>query len=486
MPAGKMSFSFLAAIFLAGGLSLLFLLSMQVPLLWAIPLGAGILTLSWGLVYLGGQHLYFALLAFLMPFSLESEIAEGILVFLPTEIMLLPALVMLFFEWLRNPALFRSLPAKEFRWLLPFLLAFLLTLPFSTMPFVSLKFSLVNLGYLLVFFFYLAILIRRKPAFFHQLILLYTLALFAVSLWSVYRFWQWDWNPVVVRGIFRPFYKDHTLFAAVSALLGLYWLARGWQASSLTGKVGGILTGLICVGLVLLSNSRAGLLSLGFGGMVFLMLRLHLRPKHLLIGMLGLGIVLFSQREALITRMQQVTAISYDSHADLLDRTRSVGNISTDASNLERLNRWTAAWGMFQKKPWTGFGPGTYQFNYLPYQDSAFYNPLTVRNPYDIPENSGGTAHSEYLLAMSEMGISGLAAWLFILGRWTWLAFRRRQGPQRKEAVIAFTALATYLFHALVNNFLTTDKFAFLFWGMAAWLVVNASPYEENTLLQTD
>lgn len=486
MPAGKMPFSFLSAIFLAGGLSLLFLLSLQMPLLWAIPLGAGILAFAWLLVHLGAQHLYLALLAFMMPFSLETEITEGILLFLPTEIMLLPALLMLVFEWLRNPALLRSLPAIEFRWLLPFFLAFLISLPFSTMLFVSLKFSLINLTYLLVFFLYLGILMQRKPAFFHQLILLYTLGLFAVSLWSVYRFWQWDWNPVVVRGIFRPFYKDHTLFAAVSALLGLYWLARGGQAYSLAGKIGGILPGLICVALVLLSNSRAGLLSLGFGALVFFLLRLHLRPKHLLIGILGLGIVLLSQREALITKMQQVTAISYDSHADLLDRTRSVGNISTDASNLERLNRWTAAWGMFKEKPWTGFGPGTYQFNYLPYQDSAFYNPLTVRNPYDIPENSGGTAHSEYLLAMSEMGIAGLLGWIIILGRWTWLAFRRMQGRQRKEVLIAYTALATYLFHALVNNFLTTDKFAFLFWGMAAWLVVNASPYEEDQFLQTD
>ncbi len=37
----------------------------------------------------------------------------------------------------------------------------------------------------------------------------------------------------------------------------------------------------------------------------------------------------------------------------------------------------------------------------------------------------------------------------------------------------ALVALSTYFFHALVNNFLTTDKFAFLFWGTAAWLLAS-------------
>jgi O-antigen ligase len=486
MPAAEKRKDFLLVVVLAAGISLLFLFSLQKPLLWSLPLGVLALTSAWILIHFKWQYLYFGLMAFLMPFSLESEITEGVRIFFPTELMLLPAILMLLLEWLRDPNLFRRIPGKEFRWLLPFALAFLLSLTFSTMPFISFKFSLVNLLYIVVFFFYLGVLIQRKTSFFHQLILLYTLALFAVSLWSVYRFGQWDWNPVVVRGIFRPFYKDHTLFAAAGALLGLYWLTRSWRASGLFPKLAALIPGLICIALVLLSNSRAGLLSLVFGAMVFLMLRWHLRPGHLLIGGLVLLTLLYGQRDTLLKKMQEIKAVSYDSHAGLLDRTRSVGNISTDVSNLERLNRWTAAWGMFRDKAWTGFGPGTYQFTYLPYQDSAFFNPLTVTNPYDIPENSGGTAHSEYLLAMSEMGIAGLAGWIIIIGRWTWLAFRRMRGPKRREAVIAYSALATYFFHAFVNNFLTTDKFAFLFWGMAAWLILNATPYEEDQFLPAD
>jgi O-antigen ligase len=129
---------------------------------------------------------------------------------------------------------------------------------------------------------------------------------------------------------------------------------------------------------------------------------------------------------------------------------------------------------MFREKPLTGFGPGTYQFTYIPYQDPVFYNRLTVTNPWRIPENSGGTAHSEYLLALSEMGILGLLGWLLLLGRWIFMAFNKHnKGTQRIIMIMTFSALSTYIFHSFFNNFLNIDKFAFLFWAMAAWLTLN-------------
>jgi O-antigen ligase len=108
-----------------------------------------------------------------------------------------------------------------------------------------------------------------------------------------------------------------------------------------------------------------------------------------------------------------------------------------------------------------------------------------VTNPYDVPENSGGTAHSEYLLAMSEMGLAGLIGWLVLIGRWSYIAFRHpRTHPGRKQILIAFAALSTYLFHAFFNNFLNTDKFAFLFWGMAVWLTIHYNTNDERAVLQ--
>ncbi|MBE0652540.1 MAG: O-antigen ligase family protein, partial [Bacteroidales bacterium] len=179
-----------------------------------------------------------------------------------------------------------------------------------------------------------------------------------------------------------------------------------------------------------------------------------------------------------------INALSYDSHADLIDQTKSIGNITTDVSNIERMNRWVAAWRMFLEKPLTGFGPGTYQFQYIPFQTPELYNRLTVTNPYHIPENSGGTAHSEYLLATSEMGVLGLLGWIVLIGRWLFIAFSQRPTyPGRMQIFIGFAALATYLFHSHFNNFLNTDKFAFLFWGMAAWLMFHHNTNDERGVL---
>jgi O-antigen ligase len=135
--------------------------------------------------------------------------------------------------------------------------------------------------------------------------------------------------------------------------------------------------------------------------------------------------------------------------------------------------------GMLAEKPVTGFGPGTYQFAYIPFQKPEFTNRLTVSDPWHIPENSGGTAHSEYILALSEMGILGIMALLIFLIRLGMIAFVKTRNHQNHIVfTVAFCALATYFFHAFFNNFLSTDKFAFLFWGMAAWMVSN---YETAT-----
>ena len=84
------------------------------------------------------------------------------------------------------------------------------------------------------------------------------------------------------------------------------------------------------------------------------------------------------------------------------ERLESMSNVSTDASNLERLNRWNSAISLFKERPILGWGPGTYSFVYAPYQDAS---DLTI-----ISTNfgDGGNAHSEYLGPLSEQGVLGL------------------------------------------------------------------------------
>jgi O-antigen ligase len=143
--------------------------------------------------------------------------------------------------------------------------------------------------------------------------------------------------------------------------------------------------------------------------------------------------------------------------------------VQTDVSNVERLNRWTSALRMFEERPHVGFGPGTYQFTYIPYQDPALENRLTVKNPDDPPEGSGGTAHSEWLLQLAENGWPSALLFLIILLRWAQTGFTT--APNAASAAFAlFAPLATYCFHMHFNNFLNQPGFALLFWSLGAQL----------------
>ncbi len=416
-------------------------------------------------------------LAFLLPFSVEAPLAFGAMLRVPTEPLIATAALLMLADAFRSRAKLRDIIFnKELLWLTPLLLAFLVSTPFSEMVTVSLKFTTVNILYLLVFFVLMMRLSERQPDLFPRMLLFYGMGMLVVMLWGVYQYWQYGWNPVVMRGVFRPFYNDHTIFGASAALLAAFWLGMARMRHPQKTKIIYFLMGLTFVGLVVFSTSRAAFLSLFFCLFVMMLLKLQLKPLNIAVLLLIAVAAVLVFQQPLINRLQQLEVSSSDHDTSLPERTLSAANISTDVSNLERMNRWLSAWRMFKEKPLTGFGPGTYQFTYIPYQDPALMNRLTVTDPYNVPEGSGGTAHNEYLLAMSEMGIMGLLGWLVLIGRWVFVAFSTRKShPHRTEIVVAFVALSTYLFHAMFNNFLTTDKFAFLFWGTAAWMIANYS-----------
>lgn len=448
-----------------------------------LSLGAMLVALSvtaWYTLKFGLQLVLLKTLALLLPFSVEVPFHFGSMLRVPTEPLIAVALLVLAMECLKSPRKWMNKSIRrEFLWVVPFISVFLLTIPFSGLLLVSLKFSFVNIVYLLVFYVFLARYLHTHPTLFQKLIMLYGVGFLLVAVYGLVRFWHYDWNPVVVRGIFQPFYKDHTIFGAAGAMLAVFWIGSAGTLKSGWARLGHGLPALVLCATVVLSSSRAALLSLAVPLLLFVVFRLNIGFRGLIIVGSGIAIVLALFHGPILNRLRQADQGTTEQHGHIINRMRSVTDLKSNASNLERMNRWVSAWRMFRERPLTGFGPGTYQFEYIPYQDPALMSRLTVHDPLEIPEGSGGTAHSEYLLALSEMGIFGLLAWLLLIGRWTFLAFSRIPPGVRQTFVrLAFAAISTYLFHAFFNNFLTTDKFAFLFWGTGAWLIANY--YAEN------
>ena len=138
--------------------------------------------------------------------------------------------------------------------------------------------------------------------------------------------------------------------------------------------------------------------------MAILLFRVRLWIIGLMLVSVGVGY--FAFEEQIMMKLEQNRQ---DSSDDLAEHVNSISNVATDASNLERINRWSAALRMFEEKPLMGFGPGTYKFKYAPYQHSS---QLTI-----ISTNFGnlGNAHSEYFGPLAEMGVFGLLTLLAII-----------------------------------------------------------------------
>jgi O-antigen ligase len=170
------------------------------------------------------------------------------------------------------------------------------------------------------------------------------------------------------------------------------------------------------------------------------------------------------------TILQNAKSKEIKTSENVLQHFSTIGALQNEASNQERINRWASAIYMFQEKPILGFGPGTYQFKYGPYQS------LKYKTRISTSHGNKGTAHSEYFTALSETGIFGLLIFLVILFYSLNLGIKiyyKVKGNSKYKIAIygAMCGLITFYVHGLFNNFLDTEKMSILFYGSLAILV---------------
>ncbi len=350
----------------------------------------------------------FPLMVLALPLSFGLGINESTEIEFPAEFLLLIAapIVLLLLIKERFTSL-RSHPLPMI-WIASFALPVL----WSDQILVSLKFSFLNALYVLVFY-YGTLLWKGRGGDLHRLVFTFALGMLPVALLGAWRFVQFEFNPVTLRGLYEPFFYSHTYFGATAALLAAYFLGR-WRL-----RLGYVLLFLVFAVLTVLSGSRAALWSLIIALFFTALLQLPLLFRWL-IPVLGVGAI-----TALVMSghfdpyFERNSFESHDPQASIAERSMSVTNLNSDVSNRERLNRWIAALRMFRERPHSGFGPGTYQFTYIPYQERSLQNRLTVRNPDHPPEGSGGTAHSELLLQLSENGWPSTL--LFLVSFWAFV-----------------------------------------------------------------
>ena len=337
----------------------------------------------------------------------------------------------------------------------------------SQLPWVSFKYLMARLWFVIPFFF-AATQIFRNPVRVKQFFWCYAAGLAVVILISTAKTVGNFSDLQTLHRVMRPFYNDHTAYGCVTALFvptAFYFMTEK-QSNAWWKKPLVVALFLLLVTGLMFSYSRAAWISVMAAVGVYVAVRMGIKVKWMmLLFALGVGAFFYYQSDVLY----KLGKNKQDSSYDLADQVKSISNISTDASNLERLNRWASAIRMFKEHPVMGCGPGTYQFLYASYQRS--YQRSVISTDF----GNRGNAHSEYIGPLTEQGIPGalLVVCVFMATFATGIrVYRTAKDPTVARMSLAFTlSLLTYYVHGVFNNFLDTDKLSVPFWGFTAVIV---------------
>jgi putative inorganic carbon (hco3(-)) transporter len=336
----------------------------------------------------------------------------------------------------------------------------------SDLPVVSFKYLIARLWFVITFYF-IGTQIFKEHSNIKRFGWLYMLPFAVVICYTLYNHYLMGFEEEPANYVMTPFYNDHTVYGAMLAMffpMLLFFTMNKKYSGSV--KFAAVLLLVIFIIALIFSYTRAAWLSLVAALIVYILLLLRIRFRNLIIlfGMLT-AVVLIYQTEIImkLEKNRQDASQDFDKHIE------SISNISTDASNLERLNRWSSAFRMFAERPVLGWGPGTYSFEYAPFQHA---HEKTI-----ISTNMGdrGNAHSEYIGPLSESGVLGTLTFLAIVFAVLATGFRLyysvRENETKKLVLVVLLGFVTYIVHGALNNFLDTDKASVPFWGFIAILV---------------
>ena len=435
------------------------------------------------------------LMALLTPFSINMALLPGMELSMPVEPMMILFTVMFFFRVLvskraevggrrsepipstsnlQPPATIMRHPVTLL--LLASIAWMVITSCTSRLPWVSAKYTLARVWFVVPFFFAAAQIFRNRTRI-RQFYWAYAIGLGIVILIATSKTLGNFSDLQTLHRVMRPFYNDHTAYGCAIALMlpaSVHFIFshshRGWRRVLTLLLFAGL-----CIGLFF-SYCRAAWISVVGAIGVYVLIRMGMKVKWMVV-LFGIGVGAFFMYQSDV--LYKLGKNHQDSSYTLADQVKSISNISTDASNLERLNRWASAMRLWKESPVVGIGPGTYQFLYGSYQKSYQLSTIST-NAGDL-----GNAHSEYIGPMTEQGLPGvlLVAALFLTTFATGVrVYRTARDREVRHMAIAFTlSLLTYYIHGVFNNFLDTDKLSVPFWAFTAAVVALDVYSEKNT-----
>lgn len=412
------------------------------------------------------------LVVFFVPISLPLELYAPSLGFnlqLPTEPILAGLLLLFVLRLLYDRNFNRQVLLHPISLAIYFNLIWIIVTVFaSSMPLVSFKFLISRLWFVIPFYFLGTQLFVKKRNI-RSFVWAYIPMMLVVVGYAISR--------LVPLGLFNqqgahlsanPFFNDHTSYGCILAMLLPFAIGIALTPKySLPLRLLCWVVVFVLAFALLLSYSRAAWISIIVVLGVLLFVTFKVKFRIFAIGLGVLAALLYFNRTEILLRLENN---HQDSSKDLAKHIESISNISTDDSNVERLNRWESAFRMFKERPVFGWGPGTYMFQYAPFQLSYEKTSISTN------EGTRGNAHSEYIGPLSESGVFGCLSFVLlgIVTLYTGIKLYFRSAGHRSTRILLLSAtlgLITYYVHGALNNFLDTDKASCLFWGYTAMIV---------------
>jgi putative inorganic carbon (hco3(-)) transporter len=422
------------------------------------------------------------LVAFLTPLSTSlKELGLynpiGIEMALPTEPLLFGLMIIAWVKMFSDKNLFKGLYKHPISIAISaYLLWMLFTALTSSMPMVSLKLFITRLWFISSFYVLAYAWFQQKNNI-HRFVKAYLVGLSLVALYTIIHHATKGFEHDAAHWVMSPFFKDHTSYGMALALVlpFAFYIPKWTETKNRKFFFFGIVALLITA--TILSYTRAAWLSLVAASGVYVIMKLRIKFSFLFtISVFMLSFIYLFQTDILMALEKN----SQDSSDSFTEHISSMSNVSTDASNLERINRWMSAIRLFEERPHLGWGSGTYQFNYAPYQN--FYEKTIIST------NAGnmGNAHSEYLSVLAETGWPGLLSFIVLIGMVFTKAivlYHKLNDSQDQAMLMAcILGLVTYFTHAFLNNFFDMDKASVPIWAFVAIIVVLDLKHQQSEI----
>ncbi|AII50574.1 O-antigen ligase family protein [Hymenobacter sp. APR13] len=438
-------------------------------------LGVAVLLVDW-------RWVYYILLATLA-FSVEVALPGGLSMDVPSE----PLLLVLLVCFVVSVLLGRSqVPARV--WTHPLVVLMGLALlwsvvstAFSVNTLKSVKYLLAKTWYIVPFVF-VTLAVVRRPQDIWRIVALFAAGVCATVVYTMLRHAAKGFGFDSINWAIQPFYHNHVLYAATAALLVPLAFYAARDATSRGARWLWYAVVLVAVGGVLLSYTRASMLSLVVAGLYYGIIRLRLTRVVLVVASVG----------TLLTTAYFVRDNTYMLYAPEFEKTIfNGGNFEKhleatyklqDVSGMERVYRWVAAAHMIADKPLTGSGPSTFYPEYKRYTVRSFRTYVS-----DNPEKS--TTHNYFLLQLAEQGVPGFL--LFVALVFTALLlverlYHRAQTAQHRRLVMAAgLSLVITVFHLLLNELVEVDKIGSFYYISMAILIRVQLWMEDDEQAQT-